>query len=477
MTDGDVAGAGATSGVRSGIHGADWVMIVVYLILVLAIGLYETLKEKLTEREQSRRGSEEGQAQEVEARAQAGREIGGPPQRHAGAVEYFLAGRSTPWWAVGMSLFASNIGSEHFVGLAGSGAKIGMCVSWGEWLSPLCILLLGWVFVPFYLRTGVYTMPEFLERRYDKTLRVYYSILLLFMYIVTKVSVALYAGAVVLQQTIGWDLFAGAASLVVATGAYTVVGGMHAVIYTEVLQTVILIAGGLALLYYSLALAGGLDSVWSSVPEENRHLFQPASHHDFPWTGVLLGMPFTSVWYWCTDQNVVQRTLSAKSLGDARAGAIMAGYLKILVPFMMVLPGIVCRAMYGRELAASPEGYNIAFPLLVMRVLPTPILGIMVAAMLAALMSSLASVFNSTSTVFTMDVWRSVEPNASQAKLVLVGKAATAAMTVLGILWIPLITSLQVTCTHSSCSGIHVDPPDKFSPCASQTHKLHDCHE
>lgn len=446
MADNDAAGEVAVGGVRSEIRGADWFMIVVYLVLVLAIGLYETLKEKLAERERSRPGggADQGQGQEEAAPREGG--DAGPPQRHAGAEEYFLAGRNTPWWAVGMSLFASNIGSEHFVGLAGSGAKIGMCVSWGEWLSPLCILLLGWVFVPFYLRTGVYTMPEFLERRYDKSLRVYYSMLLLFMYVMTKVSVALYAGAVVLQQTIGWDLFAGAASLVVATGAYTVVGGMHAVIYTEVLQTVILIAGGLALLYYSLTLAGGLDEVWSRVPEENRHLFQPASHHDFPWTGVLLGMPFTSVWYWCTDQNVVQRVLSARSLGDARTGTIMAGYLKILVPFMMVVPGIVCRALYGQELATSPEGYNIAFPLLVMRVLPTPILGIMVAAMLAALMSSLASVFNSTSTVFTMDVWRNIDPDASQAKLVLVGKAATAAMTVLGILWIPLITSLQVSC-------------------------------
>ncbi|EKX42370.1 hypothetical protein GUITHDRAFT_73946 [Guillardia theta CCMP2712] len=248
------------------------------------------------------------------------------------AERYFLAGREAAFWAVGASLFASNIGSEHFIGLAGSGAKVGMCVSWGEWLSPFAILLLGWVFVPLYIGSGVFTMPEFLERRYSRGLRTYYACLLLFLYVLTKVSVALYAGAVVLQQTVGWDLWSGAVSLVVGTGIYTATGGMAAVIYTEVIQTVVLIAGGLVLLFIAMQRVGGFDMMWQKVWEkwEHAHLFQPPSHEDFPWTGVFFGMPFTSIWYWCTDQNVVQRVIAAKSPAHARAGAIFAAYLKVL---------------------------------------------------------------------------------------------------------------------------------------------------
>jgi len=275
--------------------------------------------------------------------------------------EYFLAGRDTQFWAVGLALFASNIGSEHFVGLAGSGAKLGMCVSWGEWLSPLCILLLGWVFVPYYLRTDIYTMPEFLEQRYSRGLRVYYALLLLVMYVFTKVSVALYAGAIVLQLTLGWDIMTSAVILVVATGAYTTLGGMKAVIHTECLQSVVLIAGGLLLLGYALQHVGGGGLVqggaalWRQLPDSHLHLFQPPSHHEFPWTGVLFGMPFTSIWYWCTDQNVVQRVLAAKSLAHARAGAVLAASLKILPPFMMVVPGMVARVLYRQQMEDSEE--------------------------------------------------------------------------------------------------------------------------
>jgi len=223
---------------------------------------------------------------------------------------------------------------------------VGLCVSWGEWLSPLCILLLGWVFVPYYLRTNIYTMPEFLEQRYSRGIRVYYALLLLVMYVLTKVSVALYAGAIVLQQTVGWNLWFGATSLVVATGTYTSVGGMTTVIYTEVLQAGVLIAGGLSLLYYALDAVGGLSRLWLLLPEENLHLFQPTSHHEFPWTGVIFGMPFTSIWYWCTDQNVVQRVLAAKSVAHARAGCLVAAYLKILPPLIMVIPGMIARALF-----------------------------------------------------------------------------------------------------------------------------------
>jgi len=215
------------------------------------------------------------------------------------------------------------------------------------------------------------------------------------------------------------------------------------VIYTEVLQTVVLIVGGLVLLWKALEEVGGMDQMFRSVPEENSHLFQPPSHEDFPWTGVMFGMPFTSIWYWCTDQNVVQRCLSAKSKGHGRSGTIMAAFLKILPPFMMVVPGICARALFDDEMKANSEGYNVAFPLLVMRLLPSPLLGLMVASMLAALMSSLASVFNSTSTIFTMDVWRRIRPGATDHELVNVGRLATGVITVLGLLWVPLVRQLK----------------------------------
>eukprot|EP00960_Hanusia_phi_P056721 763354-Hanusia_phi.AAC.1 len=234
----------------------DWAMVVVYFVLCMGIGLGVAYKNR------TRKGGGGGGGGTVPQL------VSQSSQCHSDdghAEKYFLAGREAAFWAVGASLFASNIGSEHFIGLAGSGAKVGMSVSWGEWLSPFAILLLGWVFVPLYIGSGVFTMPEFLERRYSRGLRMYYACLLLFLYVLTKVSVALYAGAVVLQQTVGWDLWSGAVSLVVGTGIYTATGGMAAVIYTEVIQTVVLIAGGLILLFIAMQRVGGFEMMWQKV--------------------------------------------------------------------------------------------------------------------------------------------------------------------------------------------------------------------
>eukprot|EP00290_Baffinella_frigidus_P037969 CAMPEP_0180309272 /NCGR_PEP_ID=MMETSP0988-20121125/29003_1 /TAXON_ID=697907 /ORGANISM="non described non described, Strain CCMP2293" /LENGTH=415 /DNA_ID=CAMNT_0022293025 /DNA_START=9 /DNA_END=1252 /DNA_ORIENTATION=- len=288
-------------------------------------------------------------------------------------------------------------------------------------------------------------MPEFLERRYAPGLRTYYASLLLALYVLTKISVALYAGGVVLQQTVGWDIWSGAGTLVVATGLYVSLGGMTAVVYTEVLQSVVLIAGGLALLWRVLQETGGLENLLASVPPSNAHLFQPADHKQYPWTGVFLGLPFTSVWYWCTDQSIVQRTLSAKSLTHARRGAIAAGFLKLLPPLMMVLPGMGSKLLFPEAFKTEGVGSSAdaAFPIAVMRLMPSPLLGLQVAAMLAALMSSLASVFNSASTVFTMDVWRRLCPRASEKELVFVGRMVVLVGTVLGLLWIPLLQGMK----------------------------------
>jgi len=357
-------------------------------------------------------------------------------RRGKSTADYFLASRDAAWWAIGASLFSANIGSEHFIGLAGSGAASGLAVGHFEWLASLIILVLGWVFVPFYLRSKVYTMPEFLERRYNRACRVYLAGISLVAYVFTKIAVALFAGALVLQAVLGWSMWKSALALVVATGIYTVAGGLAAVIYTEVMQTVVLIVGALTLMFIGLGRVGGLGGLEAQVPEGFFHMMKPPSHPDFPWTGIFFGAPILGVWYWCTDQVIVQRALAAKDEGHAKGGTVLAGFLKILPVFMLVIPGLVARALYPAEMAADS---NAAFPLLVVRLMPTGLVGLMVAAMLAALMSSLSAVFNSSSTIFTMDFYRHVRPKAGERELVNVGRAATVIMVALGLLWIPFM--------------------------------------
>ena len=357
-------------------------------------------------------------------------------RRGKSTADYFLASRDAAWWAIGASLFSANIGSEHFIGLAGSGAASGLAVGHFEWLASLIILVLGWVFVPFYLRSKVYTMPEFLERRYNRACRVYLAGISLVAYVFTKIAVALFAGALVLQAVLGWSMWKSALALVVATGIYTVAGGLAAVIYTEVMQTVVLIVGALTLMFIGLGRVGGLGGLEAQVPEGFFHMMKPSSHPDFPWTGIFLGAPILGIWYWCTDQVIVQRALAAKDEGHAKGGTVLAGFLKILPVFMLVIPGLVARALYPAEMAADS---NAAFPLLVVRLMPTGLVGLMVAAMLAALMSSLSAVFNSSSTIFTMDFYRHVRPKAGERELVNVGRAATVIMVALGLLWIPFM--------------------------------------
>ncbi|HEY2942070.1 MAG TPA: sodium:solute symporter [Vicinamibacteria bacterium] len=357
-------------------------------------------------------------------------------RRGRNTADYFLASRDAAWWAIGASLFSANIGSEHFIGLAGSGAASGLAVGHFEWLASLIILVLGWIFVPFYLRSKVYTMPEFLERRYNRSCRVYLAGISLVAYVFTKIAVALFAGALVLQAVLGWSMWKSALALVVATGIYTVAGGLAAVIYTEVMQTVVLIVGALTLMFLGLGRVGGMTGLEARVPEGFFHMMKPSSHPDFPWTGIFFGAPILGVWYWCTDQVIVQRALAAKDEGHAKGGTVLAGFLKILPVFMLVIPGLVARALYPAEMAADS---NSAFPLLVVRLMPTGLVGLMVAAMLAALMSSLSAVFNSSSTIFTMDFYRHVRPKAGERELVNVGRAATVIMVGLGLLWIPFM--------------------------------------
>src|SRR6266481_3145989 len=360
---------------------------------------------------------------------------------------YFLASRNIGWFAIGASLFVSNISTEHFIGLAGSGATSGLAPGHYEWLAVLILLLLGWVFVPFYLRSNVFTMPEFLERRFNRNCATYLASISVIAYIFTKISVHLYAAALVMDRVMGWkDPRTAAIVLVVATGIYTVAGGLAAVIYTDLVQTIILLAGACALTFIGLEKVGGFAGLRAAVPASYFHMIKPVSDPDYPWTGIFFGAPILGIWYWCTDQVIVQRVLSARDEGHAKAGAIFAGFLKILPVFLLVLPGLIAFALYP-NLFHVVNGHvtngDIAYPEMVVRLLPTGLVGLMIAALLAALMGAMSSVFNSASTMVTLDFYKKFRPAATEKQLVFFGRGATAAMVLLGLLWVPYIKYLS----------------------------------
>lgn len=368
--------------------------------------------------------------------------------------DYFLAGRDATWLAIGASIFASNIGSEHLVGLAGAGASTGMAMAHWE-MHGWLILILGWVFVPFYARSGVFTMPEFLERRYNKTARSFLSIISLVSYILTKVAVTVYAGGIVFKQVLGIETFmgidffwVGAIGLVIITGIYTVIGGMRAVLYTSILQTPILLIGSLIILIVGLDKLGGWNELMeicrantTPMGDDMTSLMRSKNDPDFPWTGVIFGSAIIGFWYWCTDQYIVQRVLSGRDQKQARRGAIFGGYLKLLPVFIFLIPGMIAYALNEKgiiELANS----DAAFPTLVSALLPIGIKGIVVGGLIAALMSSLASLFNSSAMLFTVDFYQKFRPDTSEKKLVAVGRMATVVVVILGVLWIPVMKSL-----------------------------------
>ncbi len=383
----------------------DWLVIGAYFALTFAAAVYATRRE--------RRGRET-------------------------ATDYFLAGRDSGWFIIGASLFASNIGSEHLVGLAGTGAASGVAVAQFEVLASLVLLLLGWVFVPFYLRSGVCTMPEFLERRYSAGARWYLAIVSVIGYVLTKISVTIAAGGIVFGTLMGIDFWTGALVVVVATGLYTVLGGLRAVLVTDALQMFVLVGGAVAVTWIGLDAVGGWGALTAAAGPAFLDLWKPATHPDFPWTGIAFGAPILGIWYWCTDQFIVQRTLAARDLRQARRGTIFAGFLKLLPLFIFVLPGVIAHVLAARgQLALSAPDQ--ALPALVAALLPVGLRGLVVAGLLAALMSSLSSVFNSTSTLITWDVYRALRPAASEQRLVWVGRLSTGALVLLGVLWIPLM--------------------------------------
>ena len=366
-------------------------------------------------------------------------------QKNKNTEDYFLAGRNVGWFVIGASIFASNIGSEHVVGLAGTGFESGTPMAHYE-LHAWIVLLLGWLFLPFYIRSGAFTMPEFLEKRFDSRSRWFLSVFSLVAYVLTKVSVTIYAGGIVVSELLAIPFWYGAIGIVIFTGIYTVIGGMKAVIYTETLQTVVLILGSVIITYLGLQEVGGwsqLRETVIAVSPDHFNMWRPMSDPDFPWTGLLIGGTIVGIWYWCTDQYIVQRTLAANNIKIGRRGAIFGAYLKLLPILIFLVPGIIAFALSIQ----NPEVFSIdkadrAFPMLVKTLLPVGLKGLVAGGLMAALMSSLASVFNSCSTIFTIDIYKKLKPEKPEKSLIQTGKIATGFIVLLGIIWIPIMEKI-----------------------------------
>lgn len=392
-------------GGRPLLHSLDWVVIGLYFLIVFGVAIGATLRERST------RETTDG---------------------------YFLAGRNVGWFVIGASLFASNIGSEHLVGLAGTAAASGVAVAQFEVLASLILLILGWFFVPFYLGSGVVTMPEFLERRYCSAARWYLAVISIIGYVLTKISVTIAAGAIVFEALMGIDFWTGALVVVIVTGIYTVFGGLRAVLYTDLVQMFVLIGGSVAVTVSGLIAVGGWEALSATAGDHFFSMWRPLSDPDFPWTGILFGAPILGVWYWCTDQFIVQRVLSASDQHQARRGTIFAGYLKLLPLFIFVIPGVIAYVLAEKALLTL-ETPDQALPVLIGVLLPVGLRGLVVAGLLAALMSSLSSVFNSCSTLITWDIYKKLRPDASERQLVRVGQLATVVLVLFGLAWIPMM--------------------------------------
>jgi solute:Na+ symporter, SSS family len=419
------------------------------------------------------------------------------------ADDYFLAGRNLSWWIVGASIFASNIGSEHVVGLAGSGAADGVAMAHYE-LHAWCLLVLGWVFVPFYMRAQVFTMPEFLERRFSPASRYVLSIVSLVTFVISKIAVGIFAGGVVfatllpeLRLTVGAteisSFWIGSVAVIVLTGLYTALGGMRAVAYNDAVQVVVLIGGSASLTFYGLYQLGGWDELRRIVEPEMFNLWRPLIpagvegtwapvlerngagqvtrmawyfNDNFPWAGMLFCAPIIGLWYWCTDQYIVQRALGAPNQTEARRGSIFAAFLKLSPVFLFIIPGLVAYALSksgkvpGLEaIATDRNAAQAAFPLMVQHLLPSGLRGLVVAGLLSALMSSLAGVFNACATLFTVDLYAKYAPDASQERIVRVGRAATLLMIVISLLWLPVIQGAQGLYNYLQAVQSYLAPP------------------
>jgi SSS family solute:Na+ symporter len=382
----------------------DWLIVAAYFVAIFVIALWPVAKAK--------------------------------PDKES--EQYFLAGRNMGWFVIGASIFAANIGSDHVIGLAGSGAAGDMPAAQFEIIGSFTLLVLGWLFVPFYLKSGVFTMPEFLERRYSSGPRLYLAIVSVIGYVLTKISVTIAAGGIVFETLMGVNFWTGAIIIVVVTGVYTVIGGLRAVLYTDLLQTFLIIGGAIIVTVIGLEKLGGWHALKVSMAPEAFSLWRAASDVKFPWTGLIFGTTILGIWYWCTDQFIVQRTLSARSIDQAQKGTIFAALLKQLPLFIFVLPGLIAGALMKRGVIHYDRADQ-SLPAMIGGLLPTGLKGLVMAGLLASLMSSLSAVFNSCSTIVTMDLYRRIAPDASEHRLLQVGRIVTGLMVALSLAWIPFM--------------------------------------
>jgi SSS family solute:Na+ symporter len=397
----------------------DGLILLLYLIIVLSLGLYYSSKKDQT------------------------------------YEDYFLAGRKMGWITVGLAIFATNISSEHFIGLAGAGAARGLAVGQFELMAIFILILLGWIIAPIYIKAGVVTTPEFLEKRFDPSLRKPFAIITIVIYIFTKISVTLFAGGILFYKMFGLNMYASAIMIVLFTGLYSVIGGATAIMKTLVFQAVILIIGAFLLTIYGLHAVGGFSGLQAKLPPDFFNMFKSFKDPEYPWTGVIFGAPIIAFWYWITDQYFIQKILSAKSINDARRGSLFAALLKLLPIFILVLPGLIAVALF--QDIKGDEAYPM---LLASNILPVGIKGIVLAGLLAAIMSSLASVFNTVSVLFTNDFYKVNNPGASERELVLVGRLSTTFIVILTIICVPLVKLInsQVYLYLQSLQG-YISPP------------------
>lgn len=352
-------------------------------------------------------------------------------------TQYFLADRSVPWYIIGAALFSTDVSSMAVIGLASAGHASGLAVSNFVLSACVVLILLGWVFAPFYHKTGIMTMPEFLEKRFNKYCRLFLSIISILAYVLTKVSVILLAGGIILMLVMGWDLYTSCLTIVLVTGLYTLIGGSKGIIRAQLIQFIFLIIGSSILLYVSWNAIGGLEGIQSKVPTDYFSIFKPYTDAEFPWPGMVFGALILGIWYWTTDQYIVQITLSAKDVNHARTGTIWAAWLRILPMILLVLPGIIAKGLYP-DIPSSE-----AYVTLVKTLLSPGLRAIVVISLLSALMSSLSSCFNATATLFTLDIYSKLYPKSNDFILVNIGRIATFVLVIMGIIWVPFINAIS----------------------------------
>lgn len=380
----------------------DGSILVIYLVVILVIAFYSSLK------------------------------------KDRDFTDYFLAGKNVGWFAIGMAIFATNISSEHFIGLAGSGSTRGLAVAQFELMAIFILIILGWLITPIYLKSGVATVPELFEKRFDPKIRKFLSGFSIGIYFVTKIAVTLLAGGILFYKMFGLNIYTFAILIIFITGAYTIIGGAVSVQKTQVVQAFLLIFGAVLLTYFGLSEVGGYAGLREKLPADYFNMFKPMSDPDFPWTGIIFGAPIIAFWYWCTDQYIVQRILGAKSIDDARKGSLLAALLKVLPLFILVIPGLIAVALFPD--VVGDEAYP---TLLASNLLPIGIKGIVVAGLLSAVMSSLSAVFNSIATLYVNDFYRTKHPEANERKLVLIGRLVTTFVVVAAILCVPLVKAIN----------------------------------